>query len=62
MEFKTDHVADQAALDRLLAEEDYLAQAERCAAAVERLGSRPEVALCLLDYVGGIFLQRRVQA
>jgi len=55
VEFKTDHVRDQAALDRLLAEEDYLAQAERYAAAVEQLlGSRPQVALCLLDYAGGV--------
>jgi ATP-dependent helicase/nuclease subunit A len=55
VEFKTDHVHDQAALDRLLAEEDYLAQAERYAAAVEQLlGSRPQVALCLLDYAGGV--------
>ena len=59
MEFKTDHVRDQAALERLLAEEDYLAQAERYAAAVERLlGSRPMVVLCLLDYAGGVHLER----
>ncbi len=55
VEFKTDHVRDAAALERLLAEEDYLAQAERYAAAVERLlGSRPKVVLCLLDLAGGI--------
>ena len=59
VEFKTDHIRDQAALDRLLAEEDYLAQAERYAAAVERLlGSRPEVVLCLLDYAGGVHVHR----
>ena len=46
VEFKTDHIRDQAALERLLAEEDYLAQAERYVAAVERLlGSRPEAVL-----------------
>jgi len=55
VEFKTDHVRDAAALDRLLMEADYLAQAERYAAAVERLlGSRPAVSLCLLDYAGGV--------
>lgn len=59
VEFKTDHVRDAAALERLLAEEDYLAQAERYAAAVERLlGSRPQVALCLLDYAGMVHLER----
>ena len=59
VEFKTDHLADQAALERLLKEEDYLAQAGRYAAAVGRLlGGRPEVILCLLDYVGGVRLER----
>ena len=59
VEFKTDHVRDAAALDRLLAEEDYLLQAERYAAAVERLlETRPEVALCLLDYAGGVHVRR----
>ena len=59
VEFKTDHIRDQAALERLLAEEDYLAQAGRYAAAVEWLmGSRPEVILCLLDYAGGIHVHR----
>ena len=59
VEFKTDHIRDQAALERLLAEEDYLAQAERYVAAVERLlGSRPAVVLCLLDYAGGIHVHR----
>ena len=59
VEFKTDHVRDTAALERLLAEEDYLAQAERYATAVERLlGSRPQVALCLLDYAGMVHLER----
>ncbi len=55
VEFKTDHIAGAAALERLLAEEDYLAQAERYATAVERLlGKRPKASLCLLDYAGGI--------
>jgi ATP-dependent exoDNAse (exonuclease V) beta subunit len=60
VEFKTDEVRDAAALERLLAEEDYLAQAGRYAAAVERmLGSQPAVVLCLLDYAGGVHLRRR---
>lgn len=59
VEFKTDHVRDAAALERLLAEEGYLAQAERYASAVERLlGSRPQVVLCLLDFDGKIHLRR----
>jgi ATP-dependent exoDNAse (exonuclease V) beta subunit len=59
VEFKTDRLADQAALERLLAEEDYLVQAERYAAAVERLlGSRPAVILCLLDYADGVRAER----
>ncbi len=59
VEFKTDHVRDAAALERLLAEEDYLAQAERYATAVERLlGGRPAVILCLLDYAGGVHVHR----
>ena len=59
VEFKTDHLADPVALERLLNEEDYLVQAGRYAAAVERLlGSRPEVVLCLLDYAGGVRLER----
>lgn len=37
VEFKTDEVRDQAALDALLAGEDYLAQAQRYMAAVEHL-------------------------
>ncbi|MEJ5199933.1 MAG: 3'-5' exonuclease, partial [Anaerolineae bacterium] len=59
VEFKTDHLTGQPALERLLAEEDYLAQAARYTRAVERLlGSRPAVILCLLDYAGGVHLER----
>jgi len=55
VEFKTDEVRDQADLDRLLAEEKYLDQAERYVAAVEHLlGQRPRSILCLLNYAGGV--------
>jgi ATP-dependent exoDNAse (exonuclease V) beta subunit len=55
VEFKTDDVRDEAGLARLLAREDYLAQADRYRAAVERLlGQRPEVKLCLLNYGGQV--------
>ncbi|MCX6032086.1 MAG: UvrD-helicase domain-containing protein [Chloroflexi bacterium] len=58
VEFKTDHVRDTAALDLLLAEEDYLAQAARYAAAVEKLLSQgPHVRLCLLDMAGAVLTQ-----
>ena len=63
VEFKTDAVRDAAALERMLAEEDYLAQTERYVTAVEQLlGRRPAVTLCLLNYAGGVHLQRRAQA
>ena len=59
VEFKTDHVADQEALARLLAEEDYLAQAARYASAVEQLlGRPPAVVLCLLDYAASVHTER----
>ncbi len=55
VEFKTDEVRDQEALERLLAEEDYLAQAQRYVDAVEDLlGQRPRSILCLLNYAGGV--------
>lgn len=57
VEFKTDHVRGPADLERLLAEEDYLAQAERYARAVARLlGQRPALTLCLLDYAGSVLV------
>lgn len=60
VEFKTDHVRDAADLDRLLADEDYLAQAGRYAAAVAQLsGQQPGVLLCILDYGGSVYLQKR---
>lgn len=55
VEFKTDELRDEADLEKLLAEEDYLAQAQRYVAAVEDLlAQRPGSILCLLNYVGGV--------
>ena len=57
VEFKTDEVRDQADFERLLADKDYLAQAQRYALAAERLlGRRPRLLLCMLDYAGGVHL------
>ncbi len=59
VEFKTDDIRSEAKLQELLAETDYLSQAERFAAAVERLlDSRPAVVLCFLDYAGGVHVHR----
>lgn len=58
VEFKTDRVKDRADFERLLAEQDYRAQAARYAAAFERLlGERPRVVLCMLDYGGEVHLE-----
>jgi ATP-dependent exoDNAse (exonuclease V) beta subunit len=55
VEFKTDEVRDQAALDDLLAEERYVDQVHRYQAALENLlGQRPRAILCLLDYARGV--------
>jgi hypothetical protein len=55
VEFKTDRLQDEAGLDRLLAGEDYLAQARRYQAAAEcLLGAWPRAVLCLLNYAGGV--------
>lgn len=57
VEFKTDAVAGPGALKALLAEEDYVDQVARYAAAVERLlGIRPEPVLCFLNYAGAVHL------
>jgi ATP-dependent helicase/nuclease subunit A len=57
VEFKTDRVRDAADLQKLLTEEDYLAQAERYAGAAERLlGGRPRFILCMLNYAGAVRL------
>jgi len=58
VEFKTDKLEDQADLDRLLAEEDYLAQAERYKVAMEQLLSQePQTVLCLMDFNGNVRLE-----
>ena len=57
VEFKTDRVKTRGKLTELLDREDYVAQVERYAKAVESLlGHRPTVKLCLLDYAGGILV------
>ena len=54
VEFKTDRVRDKADFERLLEEEDYVAQAQRYVVAVERLlGVRPQCVLCMLNWAGG---------
>ncbi len=55
VEFKTDHVRDQAALTELLAGSDYGAQVKRYLDAAERLLSvRPRPALCFLNVGGAV--------
>ncbi len=57
VEFKTDEVRNKADFERLLAEEDYLAQAQRYISATERLlGQQPRFILCMLNYIGGVHL------
>ena len=57
VEFKTDRLAGEADLLRLLKHEDYRAQARRYRHAVESLvGERPRVIVCLLNYAGGVHL------
>jgi ATP-dependent exoDNAse (exonuclease V) beta subunit len=57
VEFKTDRVRDQADLERLLAEQDYVGQARRYGSAAERLvGQRPSVVLCMLNCGGAVYL------
>ena len=57
VEFKTDEVRDESALERLLETEDYVPQVERYIAAVERLvGCRPRALLCLLNCRGEVRL------
>jgi ATP-dependent helicase/nuclease subunit A len=54
VEFKTDRVRDEADFERLLEEEDYVAQAQRYVVAAERLlGVRPQCILCMLNWAGG---------
>jgi len=57
VEFKTDELRDEVALQHLLREEDYLAQAQRyLAAAQDLLGQMPRLRLCLLNYARGVRL------
>ena len=59
VEFKTDRVRDREELDRVLAEEGYLAQAERYVAAAKALlGQEPEIVLCFLNLAGTVSLYR----
>ena len=58
VEFKTDEVRGEADFERLLAREDYLAQAQRYVTAAERLLSqRPRLILCMLNYAGAVHLE-----
>jgi ATP-dependent exoDNAse (exonuclease V) beta subunit len=59
VEFKTDRVKNQAELQRLLAEDGYVAQAQRYITAAERLlGQQPQCILCMLNYGGTVYLHR----
>jgi ATP-dependent helicase/nuclease subunit A len=59
IEFKTDRIRDQAALEMPLVPEVYLAQARRYREAVEGFVARqPEVVFCFLDYAGAVHLHR----
>lgn len=63
IEFKTDHLPDEAALARRLAEKDYLAQIGEYEAAVAALTNEsPLVRLCLLDFAGGVRLLTAAEA
>jgi ATP-dependent exoDNAse (exonuclease V) beta subunit len=58
VEFKTDRVRNEADFEKLLTEEDYLAQARRYIAAAERLlDGRPRFILCMLNYAGAVHLE-----
>ena len=57
VEFKTDRVRDEAELDALLHESDYVNQVARYVDAAERLlGQRPEPVLCFLNVAGRVRL------
>jgi ATP-dependent exoDNAse (exonuclease V) beta subunit len=56
IEFKTDWVRNQAELERLLAEQEYLAQARRYIDAAQTLlGLEPRLFLCMLNYAGSVY-------
>ena len=55
VEFKTDYVKDQGALETLLTDEDYIAQVSRYLGAAKNfLGARPRPVLCFLNYAGAV--------
>jgi ATP-dependent exoDNAse (exonuclease V) beta subunit len=55
VEFKTDYVKNHAALEEILAHEDYVAQVARYLEAAARLlGTRPRPVLCFLNYAGAM--------
>ena len=59
VEFKTDSVRDRVDLEKRLAEQGYLAQAQRYVTAMERLlGQRPRSVLCMLNLDGAVYLHR----
>ncbi len=59
VEFKTDRVEDEADLERVLGERDYLPQTQRYVQAMERLlGERPRCILCMLNYANTVHLHR----
>ena len=57
VEFKTDELRDEAALQRVLGERDYVAQSRTYVRAIERLlSSRPRAVLCFLNVAGAVRL------
>jgi ATP-dependent helicase/nuclease subunit A len=63
VEFKTDRIRDQAGLERLLAEEDYVAQAQRYLSATkELLGQPSRFILCLVNYIGTVHIHEIVMS
>ncbi len=55
VDFKTDRIQDDAAYQRSLIENDYIAQLQQYGRAVEQLlGVVPQLTLCLLNYAGAI--------
>ena len=58
VEFKINYVVDADALEKKLAERDYVPQVARCLLAAERrLGERPQPVICLLNYGGAVHLE-----
>ncbi len=58
VEFKSDHIGDEAAFKRVMAEKDYRSQVEGYMAAFEQLlGQQPRAILCLLNYTQTVRLE-----